>query len=260
VAGTSVPQSDALHIRLDPDVALEPFARHRYRFAETVADLDGDALAARSRCSEWSVADVLRHINDVDSWMDAIWSGAPLPFTSFHPNVTPRESVEAQRGIPDTEVRDRFVAATPVRASVISDSTSERWGLPSFSPLGAVPWWMSALHAFWDSWVHERDALLPIGIEPSVSDDELKPVATYSVGVVATLARGSLDTVIAGVHVVIGDGPPVVAPATGIDPNCTDIVDVVDALCGRAPLDSALTGQDAGAIEQLGSLARLLNG
>lgn len=260
MAGRPVPQSEVLDISLDPGIALAPYARHRYRFAEQVADLNRDALAAQSRCSEWSVADVLRHINDVDSWMDAIWNGAPVPFTSFDPNVTPNEFVKAGRAVPDAEVRDRFVAATPARASILSERSAERWGDPSLSPLGAVPWWMSALHIFWDSWVHERDALLPIGIEPPVLDDEARPVATYAVGITAILASGSLDAVVAGVRVHTGDGPPSVAPEDGMDPYNAETAEVVDALCGRGSLASALTHHDARAIEQLGALARLLNG
>jgi hypothetical protein len=162
--------------------------------------------------------------------------------------------------VPDAEVRDRFVAATPARASILTERSAERWGDPSLSPLGAVPWWMSALHIFWDSWVHERDALLPIGIEPPVLDDEARPVTTYVVGIAATLASGSLDTVVAGVRVHTGDGPTSVAPDGRIDPNNDKTAEVIDALCGRGSLDSALTGHDARAIEQLGSLARLLNG
>ena len=260
MAGRPVPQSEVLDISLDPGVALAPYARHRYRFAEEVADLDRDALAALSRCSEWSVADVLRHINDVDSWMDAIWNGAPVPFTSFDPNVTPHEFVKAARAVPDAEVRDRFVAATPARASILSERSAERWGDPSVSPLGTVPWWMSALHIFWDSWVHERDALLPIGIEPPVLDDEARPVATYGVGVTAFLASGSLDTVVAGVRVHTGDGPPSVAPEGRFDSYNAETAEVIDALCGRGSLASALRDHDAHAIEQLGTLARLLNG
>ena len=71
---------------------------------------------------------------------------------------------------------------------------------------------MSALHIFFDSWVHERDPLLPLGIEPLVVDDEAGPVATYVVGVAATLASVPMTTVIAGVRVRVGDGPPEVAP------------------------------------------------
>ena len=142
---------------------------------------------------------MLLHLNDVDGWMDAIWSGGQPPFSSFDANITPNQFVEAGRAVPDTEVRDRFVAATATRASTISDSTADRWGLPSVSPLGAVPWWISALHIFFDSWVHERDALLPLGIELPVVDDEARPVATYVVGLAATLASTPITTVIAGV-------------------------------------------------------------
>jgi hypothetical protein len=120
---------------------------------------------------------------------------------------------------------------------------------------------MSALHAFWDSWLHERDALLPIGIELPVIEAEARPVVTYSVGLAATLASGSLETMIAGVRVSVGDGPPAVAPEGGVDLNDTTIAVAIDALCGRAALDTALTGPDGGAtIERFGRLARLLNG
>lgn len=259
MAGAAVPQSDVLHVHLDPAAALEGYARHRRRFAEEVATLDLEALKARSRCSEWSVADVLRHINDVDGWMDAIWSGRPPPFTAFDPNVTPGQWVEAGRAIPDAEVRDRFVIATPMRAASVSESTVERWGLPSLSPLGAVPWWMSALHIFFDSWVHERDALLPLRIEPPALDDETGPVATYVVGVAATLASRPVATVIAGIRVTVGDGPPAVMPEAGVNLDETEVATIIDALCGRGSLNAALAGHQATVIEQFGTLARLLN-
>lgn len=203
---------------------------------------------------------MLRHINDVDGWMDAIWSGGPPPFTSFDPNVTPNQWVEAGRAVRDAEVRDRFVAATAARASTISDHAVERFGLPSVSPLGAVPWWMSALHIFFDSWVHERDALLPLDIEPPVLDDEAGPVATYVVGVAATFASVPITTVIAGVRVRIGDGPPEVEPEGDVHPHNREIAGAIDALCGRGSLDSALKGHNAATVKQFGTLARLLNG
>ena len=259
MAGAAVPQSDVLHVHLDPAAALEAYAHHRRRFGEEVATLDLEALQARSRCSEWSVADVLRHINDVDGWMDAIWSGCPPPFTAFDPNVTPRQWVEAGRAIPDAEVRDRFAIATPTRAAAVSESTVERWGLPSLSPLGAVPWWMSALHVFFDSWVHERDVLLPLGIEPPAVDDETGPVATYLVGVAATFASRPVATVIAGVRVTVGDGPPAVMPEAGVDLDETEVATIIDALCGRGSLNAALAGYHATVIEQYGMLAQLLN-
>jgi hypothetical protein len=93
-----------------------------------------------------------------------------------------------------------------------------------------------------------------------VLDNEAGPVATYVVGVAATFASGPITTVIAGVRVRIGDGPPEVAPESGVHLHDSEIAGVIDALCGRGSLDSALRGHDAAAVEQFGTLARLLNG
>jgi hypothetical protein len=191
--------------------------------------------------------------------MDAIWNGRDLPFTSFDPNVTPHEFVEAARAVPDAEVRDQFVVATPNRAAAIAGTSAEHWGDPSLSPLGAVPWWMSALHIFWDSWMHERDALLPIGIEPPVLDDELRPIATYVVGIAATLVSTPMDTIVAGVRVRVGGQVPEVTLVRGTERTDTATGELIDALCGRGPL-IAPSGADPAAIDELGVLARLLNG
>ena len=118
---------------------------------------------------------------------------------------------------------------------------------------------MSGLHIFFDSWVHERDALLPLGIEPPALDDETGAVATYVVGVAATLASRPVATVIAGVRVTVGDGPPAVTPETGADIDETEVATIIDALCGRGSLNAALAGHQATVIEQFGTLARLLN-
>ena len=50
----------------------------------------------------------------------------------------------------------------------VERSSADRWAEPSISPVGFVPWWLSALHVFYDSWLHERDVLLPLGIVPPI--------------------------------------------------------------------------------------------
>ena len=260
MAGRPVPQSDVLHIHLDPEVALAPYARHRHRFAEEVADLDrgravrsspGAASGASPTCCATSTTSTV-------GWMPS--GAAVLPRSRLSTPMSRRTSgCKPVEECLTLEVRDRFVTATSARASTISGHAVERWGVPSVSPLGAVPWWMSALHIFFDSWVHERDALLPLGIEPPVLDDEAGPVATYVVGVAATFASGPLTTVIAGVRVHIDDSPPEVAPASGSQYSRER-----DRRCHRCavrpwfPRLPSLRGHDAAAVEQFGTLARLL--
>src|SRR4051812_2136732 len=114
----AVPQSDHFRIALDPAVVVDAYAGHRRRFASSAATLDEGALASLSRCSEWSVADVLRHGCDVDRWLRTIWAG-DLPFNAFDPRVTPHEQVVQGRSLPDAEVRNRYVASAEEMAAEV---------------------------------------------------------------------------------------------------------------------------------------------
>jgi uncharacterized protein (TIGR03083 family) len=255
VTEVRVPQAEHVHVQLDPAATLCAYAAHRRRFAALAANFTTDELAAPSRCSEWSVADVLRHSCNVDEWMGAIWAGDAPPFTTFDPRTTPHEFVVAGRAVPDTEVRDRFVASCAVMATDIDGATSERWALPSLSPLGAVPWWMSALHVFWDSWVHERDVRVPLGIASPVEPEDATPMLAYTLALVGVFARDHVDEVVAGTRVVAGSGPVTVTPAGVPDET---VAAVIDVLSGRDAVDDVPPTGPSVLSERLGGLARFL--
>jgi uncharacterized protein (TIGR03083 family) len=251
------PQGDQIHVDVDPTAALAAHAQHRRRFAAEVASLDEAALGTPSRCHLWSAADVLRHVADVDEWMQALWTGGRPPFTSFDPIMTPHQFVVAGRSMSDAEARDRFVASSETMAADVESSGPERWGLTSVSPVGFVPWWLSALHVFFDSWIHERDVLLPLGVTPPVEESEALPVLTYSIAIVGTLIKEPTDVVVAGVRVVSGEGPARATPvAPGVDPNAARII---DALLGRGSVEEALAGNDPDIVHRFGSLARIFS-
>ena len=250
---TVVPQADLIRVELDPAKTLAAHARHRRRFAQEVSELDDNALKTQSRCTEWTVADILRHLCDVDSWMQAFWTGQPPPFTSFDPNVTPHEHVLKTRDIPDTEMRDRFMASSEAMAKDVENSDPERWGQQSISPVGFVPWWLSALHVFYDSWVHERDCLLPLEITPPVLEDESTFVLTYSLALVGTLGRAELDAVVDGVHLVAGTKP---ITSTPVETPSSDVGRVIDAINGRDTFDGLVPKLDPDTVKRLGGLAR----
>jgi len=257
VASGVVPQGEQIHVDVDPVATLAAYARHRRRFAAEVASLDEAALGSQSRCSLWSVADVLRHCRDVDEWMQALWSGERPPFTSFDPILTPHEFVLAGRAISDLEARDRYVASAETMAVDVGASGPERWGLPSISPVGFVPWWLSALHVFFDSWIHERDVLLPLGVPVPVEESEALPVLAYSFAIVGTLIKEPTDVIVAGVRVVAGDSPSRATPVTdAVDVNAARII---DALLGRGNVAEALTGADPDVVDRFGALARIFS-
>lgn len=261
----AVPQADHLHVSLDPQAVVDAYVQHRRRFADAVRSLDEAALRSPSRCSEWTVADVLRHGCDVDAWMRTIWAG-DLPFTAFDPRVTPHESVVAARSVPDLEIRDRYVDSAIAMADGVDGSGPERWGLPSLSPAGSVPWWLSLLHALFDSWVHERDALLPLGRAVAVENVEVDVVLPYVLALVPHLRRfirsddQPVDAVVCGFRVTDGEGGVMVSPWQPSKPASMPLLTgdppfVIDALSGRGSLDEVLTG-DSRTVGHLGALAR----
>src|SRR5438477_211397 len=62
----AIPHAEQFEVDIDPAVVVASYPRHRLRFAEWAASLDSPALTSRTRCSEWTVADLLRHGCDVD--------------------------------------------------------------------------------------------------------------------------------------------------------------------------------------------------
>jgi uncharacterized protein (TIGR03083 family) len=260
----AIPQADHLRVELDPGAVVTAYVRHRRRFAASVTSLDEAALRTPSRCSEWTVADVLRHGCDVDRWLRTIWAGE-VPFSAFDPRVTPHELVVEGRAVPDVEVRDRYVESAKAMAAEVDGSGPEQWGAPSLSFLGAVPWWLGLLHALFDSWVHERDLLLPLGRDVTVASDELEAVLAYSLAIVGYVSRrlGSdqpVDAVVCGFRVAADEGPVTVTRSSGSPPPGVPVLTgdpplVVDGLSGRSSLEGVLAGS-ATMVHRLGVLAR----
>ena len=259
VDSSEIPQGDVIHVELDPAAMLRAYAAHRGRFADEVRALDAAVLATPSRCSRWTLADVLRHLCDVDSWMGSIWAGGAPPFdvSQFNARVTPNEFVEAGRRVPDVEVRDNYIASTPALVASIDPSDRDRWATTSVSPLGFVPWWQSALHIFWDSWLHERDVLLPLGAQAPVQTEEVTPVLLYSLALAGTFCRSPVDIEIVGARLVAGDRPPRVSPPkNGVQADATTAA-VIDALTGRGSLENVIRGRRSSA-HQAGGRPRSL--
>jgi uncharacterized protein (TIGR03083 family) len=254
-----VPQADHVRVELDPAPVLAAYARHRRQFAEDVQSFDEDALATPSRCAGWSVADVLRHCIDADGWIQAIWTGAPLPFDHFDPTRTPDEFVVAGRGVPDCEVRDRYGPSVDAMVAGVAERQPEQWGDPSFSPLGAVPWWLSAVHLFYDSWLHRRDVLLPLGRDPEPAADETLPMLAYSLAIVGNLTKPPTEAEVAGVRMVRADGPVIVSTVDGNGADPAAQAAIIDAISGRGSLVEALPGEDPALVHRVGVLARIFN-
>lgn len=272
--GGDAPQAEHFRFLFDPRTTLVALARHRRRFGLTVAELTVEELGAPSRCETWTVADVLRHGLWADTAMRRLWSGDNPLSGHFDPRTTPNESVQADRAVPDEEIRRRYLSSTEAMIIDLESAEPERFGDSSLSPAGPVPWWLSAVHLGWDSSIHERDALSPLGRPVERAPGETMPILAYSLVLASFFGGGDhLNIQVDAVRLRTGTGPVTAWGITG-DPEGNDVshgiddetatvlrgdpVAIIDALCGRVSLTDALHG-DAAVIERVGGLARYFN-
>jgi hypothetical protein len=211
---------------------------------------------------------VLRHLVWVDLTIRRIWSGDGSIAADFDPRHTPDKAVQEDRAIPDDEIRERYLLSTKTMITDLGCSDSQRFGHPSISPAGQVPWWMSAVHIGWDSSVHERDALLPLGRSVKQLESETVPCLAYSLVLMSFFAgHDPLSVRIGAIQVFREAGPVIVGTVTTTDESDDAVasspsrlatnnpVNVIDAICGRGSIDDSLAG-DATVIHRLGGLAR----
>ena len=156
----------------------------RDRLAGILAELAEDDWHAPTRCDAWSVRDVVSHLVTTNGfWAFAIGGGlAGEPtrlLTSFDPVTTPADLVDASRSEPPAAVLAQFVQSNQDLAGVLSSVGEDDWAKLAEAPHGHVPIRALVLHALWDSWIHERDIVLPLGRPPVEVPDEVAASLRY---------------------------------------------------------------------------------
>ena len=234
----------------DPSV---PTLRQRRRLAELLAGLDERQWSAASRCEGWAVRDVVAHLVGTNRfWTYSITSGlAGEPtrvLTSFDPVATPKAMVESMSAQTPAELLAQFNESNDGLAEVIGDLEPDQWSTLAEAPPGHLALDAVVFHALWDGWVHERDVMLPLGLEPALEVDELTGTLLYvsALGPAILASQGSDRTGTLAVaasasvpHFVVEVGPAVVV-RRGPAPDGTatlagDAVDLIESLSYRGP-------------------------
>jgi uncharacterized protein (TIGR03083 family) len=243
----------------------------RRRLLDTVRGLDEERLLAQSRCADWSIQDVVRHLTQMSDLMqDGIAAARAdekfTPFKTFDPKVTPTELVRAAGAQDPATTVAEFARTTESLARTLEELGDDD-SLLLVSPAGRQPWPRSILHALFDSAVHERDITRPLGIDAEPSVDEVGSVAAYQVLLASRVAcMFGMSYVVelalegAPVLTVRVDGPAVdVIRAFGTGaPVATGVaIDVLDAMTGRGELSAVLDGPPA-VIAGLSTLSSLV--
>ena len=184
------PRYDAapcLVVDSDVDELRTAVLRQRRRSVDAFGSLIGDEWAVQSRCSEWRARDVVAHLVDTDGFWDvslqAGLSGAPTRFLSgFDPARTPALLAAASAEQSTDELHARYAQVVEGLCATIERIDGDGWRALAEAPPGHVPVASVVHHALWDSWVHERDVFVPMGVEPPVEPDEVLAALAYAAG------------------------------------------------------------------------------
>ncbi len=264
-----VPEHEPVSVTIDPDLTtnLGPWRAHRSRLESTLRAFPTSAWEQPTRCAAWNVREVVGHLVVVDGfWAMTFANGRrgqePTTFLrGFDPSSSTDDLVAATLPLTIDELLDRFSTGVVALDAILASFTADGWQHRCESPLGHLPMACGVGHMFWDSWLHERDILLPMGATPATPADELLAVTSFSC-CFAGLQGGTLED-----PDPIGPGPDAPIDATltfddlpdvalrvridaTIDVRTTDpsthasavgsAASFVDAFAGRAPLEPVL--------------------
>ncbi|MEW2544600.1 maleylpyruvate isomerase N-terminal domain-containing protein [Streptomyces sp. NPDC047002] len=281
-----------------PEVVREVLRAHRGRLLARLAPLDGEAWAAPTRCADWSVHHVVRHLVDMGGYDVARLAERPElaryeGAEPFRPARTPRTWLarSADRTPAQTLADLRAVADEEDRCFAWRIAASAGRPVREADLAGALPnrpmlWSARALHVLWDAWLHERDLEPVLGPPAAPGHPETVrlvtlyglllaagmatrtghvPAALVTAGGACTawLIGGSArDVTVAEVPAPRPPGSSAArtGPPGGVPAlHASTAQELLDSLSGRgAPLAEVLSGP-AGPRDALGLLAAAMN-
>lgn len=236
-----------------PAAIAEPAIRQRRRLAAALASFDDEQWAHPSRCEGWSNRDVIVHLDTTNSfWSYSIAAGLRGEPTqllaAFDPVASPAEMVAGAVDVSTAEILDRFVTSTEALVELLASLEEDDFTRLAEAPPGHLTVSVVAHHALWDSWIHERDVLLPLGESPDVESDEVAASLRYAAALSPAFAVGREQ------------GDAGVLAVTATDPELSILVDIGERVVvrsGTADADLTVSGDAVELVEALSSRGSL---
>ena len=244
----------------EPGAIAGPTIRQRRRLLDRVRAFETEEWEQPSRCEGWTSRDVIAHLDITNHFwtmaIDAGRRGSPTRIlTAFDPVSTPAQMVLDTREIADGDLLARFESSTTTFIELLASLDERDWTALAEAPPGHLAISAVVHHALWDAWVHERDILLPLQIDPLVEADEVSACLRYvaALGPAFDRSRGGSDggwfqvrtsdpstafkvSIAAQIQVTaIGPDAPAPAEASGGLVLTGPAVDLLEALSVRAP-------------------------
>jgi uncharacterized protein (TIGR03083 family) len=186
-----------LQIPTSPEDVTAAWSAHRSRMRRWLGGLPADAWAAPTRCTEWNVLQLVQHLVSGAQFLGYTLhqSAKGIPtrlLAGFNSQSTAATRAQDFAGSSPSEL---LTALAEMDRRVEQELTE--WGADGAEslaeiPAGTAPAYVAVNHFLFDSWVHERDVLIPAGELPTVERREILAVASYVVGL-AGVARAAED-------------------------------------------------------------------
>lgn len=254
-------------VDLDADELVAVLERHHRRLVEVWQGFGSEQWEHPSRNAAWTVHQTVRHVADVMDRVAAAMNGRPALEGDFDPRSTPDAWLAASDGESPDATIDRFAAASPVYRTGVGDRLASGDAARERTVYGTAHWTANVAHVLWDSWLHERDVLLPLGQPAPSSDGEERLVGLY--GLMMALVPSLLfERSVSSTIRLTGTGSRTIevscdAGALGASEVSADAIATtgdrplaIDALAGRGV---AVAEALPGAPEELGFLAAFFN-
>jgi uncharacterized protein (TIGR03083 family) len=252
---------------LDPGHLLDVWARQRHRFAAVLRGFGPEDWAAPTRCADWSVHDVVRHLCDGTVIAAGADHRALDLAAGFDPRITPRGWRAVSAGQSPAATLGRFLATTDDLLALLRGRLAQGVRFDVCLPYGPMDWTILVLHAFWDSWLHERDVLLPRGREHPADADATFYAAAYGLFIAAAVAamfggrvqeKLTLGGTGGGIFDLDSRGA-VTLTATRVTTAGLPAAEITDALAGRPPAAAVLADLPANSGPALSHMANFFN-
>jgi uncharacterized protein (TIGR03083 family) len=170
--------------------------QHRTRLRTWLHELPEAAWSGPTRCSGWTTTGLVEHLISGAQFLGfTLHQSAKGVGTNLLAAFDPQETPAAAAALLQGASRSGLLAALDdADARVAAELAAEDrdWAAPAEAPLGLVCARLSVNHFLFDSWVHERDLMLPVGANPVLVPDEAAAVLSYIVAL-AGAARWADD-------------------------------------------------------------------
>ena len=209
-----------LDVDIDPRSVAPVWFAHRARLTDWLAALDDRAWDGPTRCTEWTVAGLVRHLASVSAFegftLHQAAKGEPTRLLEgFDSQVLPGAAAAALEGRSPTDLLATLRADDARIEETVAAWTGDDWTRTAEAPPGHVPAWLSLAHMLFDSWVHEHDLLRPRELTPPLVPAEVEIVVPYVLALAGFVAGVADGTGVAADIRVIDTGLQVGLDTTG---------------------------------------------